>query len=361
MTKEREELLRDLELENRRSKAEGLSYLQAVAERSGMNLTDLHCINILTLAGPIAAGRLAEEMGLTTGAITGVVNRLERAGYVRREKDPADARRVVIRPVVEALERAGAVYPGSQEERALKALLSDYDDRDLALFLEVVRKSNAATREETARIRASSKDDEGGEFAAPLGSVKRGRLVFATGASRLALRADSGKEELYRARFEGPAPKLKVEGGVVTFRYSRRFGGLFDRRDHPGEVVMNDAVPWEVEVRGGAYKVEADLGGLELTSFVLKGGISELALTLPAPSGVVPVRLFGGASKVGIRRPAGVEARLNVKSGAAKLTFDEQSFDAVGGKVRLQSPGYDGASDRYEIEVSGGASELTVQ
>src|SRR4051794_10874814 len=119
MRREREELLRDLELENRRSNAEGLSYLQAVAERSGMNLTDLHCINILTLAGPIAAGRLAEEMGLTTGAITGVVNRLERAGYVRREKDPADARRVVIRPVVEALERAGAVYPGPQEERAL--------------------------------------------------------------------------------------------------------------------------------------------------------------------------------------------------------------------------------------------------
>lgn len=98
-----------------------------------------------------------------------------------------------------------------------------------------------------------------------------------------------------------------------------------------------------------------------MTSFVLKSGISELDLRLPEPSGVVPVRLSGGASRVTISRPAGVEVRLSVKGGASKLTFDEQSFDALGGKVRLKSPGYKEASDRYEIEVSGGASELTVQ
>jgi DNA-binding MarR family transcriptional regulator len=361
MTKKRVELLRELESENRRSNAGALSYLQAVAERSGMNLTDLQCANILTSTGPIAAGRLAEEMGLTTGAITGVVNRLEQAGYVRREKDPADARRVVVEPITEALEQAGVVNPGSQEETALSALLSGYVDRELALYLEIVRKSNAATREETARIRADSKGDEGGQFSAPLDPVEGGRLVFANGISRLALGAFAGTDDLYRARFEGPVPKIKVQEGVVTLRYSRRFGGLFDRRDYPVQVTLNAAVPWEVEVRGGAYRVEADLGDLRLSSFVLKGGISELDLTLPEPSGVVPVRLFGGASRVGIRRTAGAEARLEVKNGAAKLTFDEQSIDAVGGKVRLQSPGYDGASDRYEIEVSGGASELTVR
>jgi hypothetical protein len=114
-------------------------------------------------------------------------------------------------------------------------------------------------------------------------------------------------------------------------------------------------------VRGGAVRIDANLGGLELTSLVLKGGISDLTLTLPEPSGVVPIRLFGSAAKASIRRPAGVEARLSVNGGVSKLTFDEQSFDALGGKVHLQSPGYDGASDRYHIEVSGGASELSVQ
>ena len=125
-------------------------------------------------------------------------------------------------------------------------------------------------------------------------------------------------------------------------------------------VTLNAAVPWEVDARGGAYQSDLDLGGLNLASFVLKGGISECAVALPEPSGAVPVSVSGGAYKTSILRPPGVEARLSVKSGASKLTCDEQSFDAVG-KVRLQSPGYDGAADRYDIEISGGASEISIR
>ena len=361
MSENREELLRELEAENRRSTTGAVLLLQAVTQRSGMNLTDLQCINILTSTGPITAGQLAETMGLTTGAVTGVINRMERMGYARREKDPDDGRRVVIRPVPEELERVGADVFGSYERRAVDALVSDYDERDLAVFLDLMRRANDMTEEEIARIRAASEGDEEGVFATPLGSLESGRLVFANGAFRLNLRADSGMDDLYRATFEGTPPKVEVRDGTVTFRYSSGLGGLFNWRSHPVEITLNAAVPWEVEVRRGAARTEADLTGLELTSFVLKGGISDLTLTLPEPSGVVPIRLSGGVSKVSIRRPAGAEARLSVKGGAATLTFDEQSFDALGGKVRLQSPGYDEASDRYEIEVSGGASALTVQ
>jgi DNA-binding MarR family transcriptional regulator len=360
-SKNREELLRKLEVENRRSTTGAVLLLQAVTQRSGMNLTDLQCINILTSTGPITAGQLAETMGLTTGAVTGVINRMERMGYARREKDPDDGRRVVIRPVPEELERVGADVFGSYERRALDALVSEYDERDLAVIVDFMQKSSALTEEEIARIRAASEGDEEGVFATPLGSLESGRLVFANGASRLTLRAASGMEDLYRARFEGTAPKVEVQDATVTFRYPRRLHLFGDWRRHSEEVTLNAAVPWEVEVRGGASRTDADFTGLELTSFVLKGGISDLALTLPEPSGVIPIRLSGGAAKASIRRPAEVEARLSVNGGAATLTFDEQSFDAVGGKVRLQSPGYDGANDRYEIEVSGGASELTVQ
>ena len=120
-------------------------------------------------------------------------------------------------------------------------------------------------------------------------------------------------------------------------------------------------MPWEVEVRGWAYQTEADLGGLKLTSLALKAGTSEFALTPGEPAGVVPVRLSGGAYKVSINRPDGVEARLNVKSGATNLTFDQQHFGVLGDTVRLQSPGHDGASDRYKIEISGGASEISIR
>ena len=359
MSKEREELLRELEEESRKSTLDGVYFLQAVAERSGMNLTDLQCIAILTSTGPIPAGQLAETMRLTTGAVTGLVNRMEQAGYVRREKDPDDGRRVVVRPVLEELERAGAGFFGSQGGE-LDALTSEYDDRDLALFLDFMRKANTFTREEIARIRAESGGKEGGEFSGPLGRLKSGRLMFANGTLRLKLRAASGMGDLYWASFEGPAPKVEAGDGTVTVRYSWGFRA-HKWRGHFGEVALNAAIPWEVEVRGGASEVDADLSGLGLSSFVLKGGISDLDLTLPEPSGVVPIRLSGGVSKVGIRRPAGVKAQLSMKGGASKLTFDEQSFDAVGGKIRLQSSGYDEASDRYEIEISGGASEVTIR
>lgn len=359
MSKSREELLRELEEENRKSSLDGVYFFQAVAERSGMNLTDLQCLAILSSSGPIPAGQLAEMMGLTTGAVTGVINRMEQAGYVRRQKDPADGRRVVIELVPEELERVGAGFLHSQED-VLESLMSDYDDREIALLLDFIRKSNAVTREEIARLRSASEGDDEGQFATALGSLKSGRLLFANGAARLTLRADSSMSDLYQANFEGTPPKVEVDDGTVTFRRSRRFQ-LFDSRKHSEEVTVNATIPWEIDVRGGGAQTNADLSGLELTSLVLKGGISELTLTLPEPSGVVPIRLFGGASKVSIHRPAGVEARLSMKGGASKLTFDEQSFDALGGKVRLQSPGYDEASDRYEIEVSGGASELTVR
>lgn len=359
MANERERLLRDLGGELRRSVAGGVFLLQAVAERSGMNLTDLQCVNILTSTGPITAGRLAELMGLTTGAITGVINRLEQAGYVRREKDPGDGRRVVIQPVPEALERAGANLLGSRGQ-ALDTLFAGYDDRDLAVVLDFTRKSNVMTEQVTARIRAASEGHDRGEFATPLGAVESGRLVFANGVYRLTLRAGAGMDDLYRARFEGLTPKVVAEDGTVTVRFAKRFR-LFDRRSQSGEVTLNPAAPWAIEVRGGAIAVEADLSGVRLTSFVLTGGCADLTLTLPEPLGAVPLSLSGGASNVSIRRPRGVEARLSVKGGVGTLTFDDQRFDAVGGKVQLQSPGYNGASDRYDIEIAGSAGAVTVR
>lgn len=69
----------------------------AAAERIGVNVTDLNCLNILALSGRLTAGELARETGLTTASITGVLDRLEDAGFVHRERDPHDRRRVVVR------------------------------------------------------------------------------------------------------------------------------------------------------------------------------------------------------------------------------------------------------------------------
>jgi hypothetical protein len=72
-------------------------------------------------------------------------------------------------------------------------------------------------------------------------------------------------------------------------------------------------------------------------------------------------RLNGlGASEIVVLRPPGVAARVRLKGWASQLTFDDQTFGAVGSDVRLQSPGYEDATGRYDVEVSGSASDLTL-
>lgn len=80
------------------------------AERLGVSRTDLHCLNAIENAGGLTAGQLATAAGLTTGAVTGVVDRLERVGYARRVADPADRRRVKVEVTPQFYERAGAIW-----------------------------------------------------------------------------------------------------------------------------------------------------------------------------------------------------------------------------------------------------------
>ena len=84
---------------------------QAAADRIGINATDLNCLNILSFSGHMTAGELARATGLTTASITGVVDRLEEAGFVTRERDPHDRRRVVVQIVLErALRDVASVF-----------------------------------------------------------------------------------------------------------------------------------------------------------------------------------------------------------------------------------------------------------
>jgi hypothetical protein len=197
------------------------------------------------------------------------------------------------------------------------------------------------------------------DYTAPLGAASSGRLQFVRGAANVALRADSSIDDLYRARFDGPPPEVHARDGAVTIRYPRTFHP-FDWRRRTAEVTLNPAIPWQIEFHGGLSRLDADLSALGVGSFEVTGGASGVAVTLPRPSGTVSVRVTGGASDVTIHRPEGVAARIRVGRGVSELAFDEQRFGAIGGETRLQTPGYDGAADRYDMEVAGGASKLSV-
>src|SRR5947209_6453422 len=93
----RADLLGELARELRQFTGLSASWLRAAAARRGMTVTDLQVMDVLESTGPSTAGQLAELTGLTTGAITGMLNRLEEAGLVRRERDKSDCRRGLVR------------------------------------------------------------------------------------------------------------------------------------------------------------------------------------------------------------------------------------------------------------------------
>jgi len=158
-------------------------------------------------------------------------------------------------------------------------------------------------------------------------------------------------------------PTVGVQAGVVTVRYPRvpSCDWLNDRSERPAEIELNASIPWDVEVRGGASRLLADLRGLRLGSLSVDGGASRLEVVLPASSGIVAVVILGGASNVAIRRPEGVAVRLRVDGGATNLKFDEKHIGAAGGELDLRSRGYEDAVDRYDIAVTGGANNMSIE
>lgn len=84
---------------------------QASAEAVGLNATDMYALNLLELIGPMTSGELADRAGLTTGATTRLIDRLERAGHVRRRADPNDRRKVVVEPAGLSAEMEAALTP----------------------------------------------------------------------------------------------------------------------------------------------------------------------------------------------------------------------------------------------------------
>jgi DNA-binding MarR family transcriptional regulator len=149
--KARAALLQELEEAMRRSSAQGVLFGQTVANVAGISGSDLECLDFLNLEGRVTAGRLAEVTGLTTGAITGVVDRLEKAGLVRRERDEADRRKVFIVVVPETVARIGQFYVPMQQ--AMHKVWNGYSDEELRLLLRFANDGYKGVLEATEALK----------------------------------------------------------------------------------------------------------------------------------------------------------------------------------------------------------------
>jgi DNA-binding MarR family transcriptional regulator len=342
----------------RRVNLQGSFFGQTVAIRFGLSESDVDALEVLIDTGAATAGRLAELMGLTTGAVTRVIDRLEQAGYVRRIPDPTDRRRVIVELIPERMEAVEATMARYGEKSASE--LDRYSDAELAVINDFLTRMAAVTRDEANALRDTADHEGSGrsEHAAPIGGLDRARLLFRSGANELLIKGSSDIDHLYRARFDGPVPQVRLRDGVVSIQYKGRF--QWDWRDRRGDVALNERIPWDVEIVGGANKLQGKLADVDLRSFQLTGGVDQARLTLGRPTGQVPVRFVGGVNHVRVERPNDIHVQLKLSGGAGGVEFDHQKLGATGGPTVLETTGASNANDRFVIEMLGGSSRITV-
>jgi DNA-binding MarR family transcriptional regulator len=149
----REEIIQAINEKFREISTETIMFHQAVANILGLHITDHKCLDFIYRFGAMPAGRLAELTGLTTGAVTGIIDRLEQAGYVIRTNDPKDRRRTIVEPTRnKKLEKKIEVLFIPLRDRMHK-LLSSYSDSELAFLLDATTEMLEQTREESKKLR----------------------------------------------------------------------------------------------------------------------------------------------------------------------------------------------------------------
>lgn len=153
----REKIIQSVNEKFTEMSTEMILFHHAVADVVGLHITDHKCLHFLHRYGAMPAGRLAELTGLTTGAVTGIVDRLEQAGYARRTNDPKDRRLTIVEPVRnKKLEKKLEMIFTPFHEKIHK-LLSSYPESELTFLLDVMNRSIELTREESKKLRSMEK------------------------------------------------------------------------------------------------------------------------------------------------------------------------------------------------------------
>ncbi len=150
MARTKQDLIADLNRAARETSGLGNVFANAVAERLGVNPTDVECLGVIASADDVTAGDLARATGLTTGAVTGIVDRLEKAGLARRARDAEDRRKVDVRMTAAGRSKAATLH-GSLA-RAVDRLAARYSAAEIGLITRYFDESRAIMLAEIARL-----------------------------------------------------------------------------------------------------------------------------------------------------------------------------------------------------------------
>jgi cell wall-active antibiotic response 4TMS protein YvqF len=205
----------------------------------------------------------------------------------------------------------------------------------------------------------------GADASAEIGSLQQSSLELSVGGATVTIHNDAPAGQLYRAHFqvnngERTSANVNRSSGVLRIELQNRAFVFGPSGGRSVDLSLSDQIPWSISINGGATQQTLDFSKLKLSRISVNGGAEQITMTLPVPTGSVPIEINGGAANVTIHRPAGAEASLTMTGGVNDFTADGQHQSSLAGEMHWQSSGYTGASNRYDIRVSGGANHVTV-
>jgi DNA-binding MarR family transcriptional regulator len=331
-------------------------HADALAGTLELNRADLTCLSALILEGSVPAGRLAEVSGLTTGGISGVLDRLERAGLVERLPDPDDRRRVLVTLSPDRRDHVTAAFDALRHLD--QALLEEYTDAELQFLLHHSERTLAALRQETRRLRGGDTGPSTEEqiFSAPRDARDTATLHLVGGGYELRIEAaPPAAPELFVARFAGGGVNVSTTGNDVTVRSrSRLLGGTTH-----GSLTLNPDVCWALRLRGGSTRITAALRDVPVSRIEISGGSGLAEFDLGPPTTEAVVHVDGGARQLTFRRPRGTPARLSLRGRLSDLRIDgDPRGSVIAHRAVWQTPDFDDHPTRYDIHINGGAISL---
>jgi hypothetical protein len=210
-------------------------------------------------------------------------------------------------------------------------------------------------------VRHAQGDAEPGSI--PLDGASRAEIKLTHGAGDLTVSAGTGADVLADGIFGGGLRyEAKRRGDLLDVKMKMRVEPVTFLNWAPGgydwDVRLNPAVPLVLKCETGASHSRLDLRELKLTELKLETGASSSEVTLPANAEYTRVKVQAGAARVDIRVPGGVAARIKTSGALASMAVDETRFP--GFDNRFQSPDYDTATNKVEIEVETGVGAVTV-
>jgi hypothetical protein len=202
------------------------------------------------------------------------------------------------------------------------------------------------------------------DASAKVGSLEHATVRIDVGAANITMVGGSSiGDDLFRAHIEysgnKPDVSLDTSSGDVHISQSNTSGFFFQSHRFVLDLQLNTGVRWSIAVNSGSSTDDFNLTAVRAASLELNTGASRESITVGTPSGTVPITINGGALNVTIHRPQGVAASVAVSGGAVTLSFDGRQHHDVG-SADDKSSDYDSATNRYQVEVNGGACNVTL-